>query len=45
MKKYLLLTALLLAGCASPTVRAPWRSYPGALRDQQCNRYAVAAQE
>lgn len=45
MKKSLLLAALVLAGCASPTVRAPWRSYPGANIENACDRYARAAQE
>lgn len=45
MRKYLLLAALVLAGCASPAVRAPWRSYDGALKENQCHRYAVAAVE
>lgn len=45
MRNYLLLAVLVLAGCSTPVTRAPWRSYPGALRDRQCNRYAIAAQE
>lgn len=45
MKKYLLLAVLVLAGCATPVTRAPWRSYPGALQPNQCDRYALAAYE
>lgn len=46
MKKYLLLAVLvMLAGCAAPITKAPWRSYPGALRYNQCERYALAAYE
>lgn len=45
MKKSLLLAVLLLAGCASPAVRAPWRAMPGAGVEGACERYARAAQE
>lgn len=45
MKNYLLLAALVLAGCATPVTKAPWKSFPGARVEGACDRYAKAAQE
>ena len=44
MKKLSLLLALLLAGCTGPSVRAPWRSYRGALVKDKCQPFAIDAQ-
>lgn len=44
MRKLALFVALVLTGCANPTVKAPWRSFPGARVKDECAKYAKAAE-
>lgn len=44
MRKLALFVALVLTGCASPTVKAPWRTFPGARVQDECAKYAKAAE-